>query len=307
MLFLLPVIILLLNACSPQNPAPVNNFGTTKGPGSIGAHLVTSGDNLYTISKNYRLPMRDIIIVNKLEPPYILKTGYRVQLPPPNDYKVRAKDSVYTIAHMHDVSVNQLVSLNSLNAPYTIYPGQVLRLPASYAHAPVPDQRPVIVPESNVQTALPTAKPYYPSAKVNKVSIPRAVRKPTPKLAGNGQFIRPVAGNIISSYGPKKGGLHNDGINIKAVRGTPVRAAQNGIVVYAGDELKGYGNLVLIKHGNNMMSAYAHMNKILIKRGAKILRGESIGTVGSTGSVDTPQLHFEIRKGAKPVNPEPYL
>lgn len=119
--------------------------------------------------------------------------------------------------------------------------------------------------------------------------------------------MRPVNGRIISQFGPKKDGLYNDGINIKAVRGSAVRSAENGIVVYTGDDLEGYGNLVLIRHENRMMSAYAHLDKTLIKRGAKVARGQSIGTVGSTGQVDSPQLHFELRKGSNPLNPMKYL
>jgi len=133
------------------------------------------------------------------------------------------------------------------------------------------------------------------------------VRKETPQLSGNGQFMRPVSGRVISSFGPKDGGLHNDGINIKAARGTPVRAAENGVVVYAGDDLEGYGNLILVRHQGNKMTAYAHLDKMLAQKGATVQRGESIGTVGSTGAVDTPQLHFEIREGSTPLNPDRYL
>jgi len=119
--------------------------------------------------------------------------------------------------------------------------------------------------------------------------------------------MRPVDGKIISNFGPKQGGLHNDGINIRAPKGTPVRAAQNGVVVYSGNDLEGYGNLILVRHQNNMMSAYAHLDKTLIKRGDTVKQGQSIGTVGSTGQVNTPQLHFEIRKGTKALNPVKYL
>ena len=119
--------------------------------------------------------------------------------------------------------------------------------------------------------------------------------------------MRPVDGKVISGFGPKEGGLHNDGINIKAPKGTPVRAAENGVVAYVGSEMAGYGNLVLIKHQDRWITAYAHMDKTLVKKGDVVKAGQSIGTVGSTGGVESAQLHFEVRKGTQAVNPNSYL
>jgi len=112
-----------------------------------------------------------------------------------------------------------------------------------------------------------------------------------------------VNGKIISSFGAKKGGLHNDGINIAAARGAPVRAAENGIVAYAGNELRGFGNLLLIKHADGWTSAYAHNDKLLVRRGDQVRRGQIIARVGSTGSVTSPQLHFELREGSEAIDP----
>ena len=112
---------------------------------------------------------------------------------------------------------------------------------------------------------------------------------------------------MISTYGPKSDGRHNDGINIKARQGAPVRAAENGVVVYSGNELQGYGNLVLIRHADRWLTAYGHMDSVVVTKGMTINRGQTIGTVGQTGSVDAPQLHFEVRRGTDALNPEPYL
>ena len=112
---------------------------------------------------------------------------------------------------------------------------------------------------------------------------------------------------MLSSFGPKPGGLHNDGINIAAPKGTPVRAAENGVVVYAGDDLPGFGNLILVKHGDGWVSAYGHNEAVLVKRGHKVTRGQVIARVGSSGNVDRPQLHFELRRGARAVDPAPHL
>jgi murein DD-endopeptidase MepM/ murein hydrolase activator NlpD len=128
----------------------------------------------------------------------------------------------------------------------------------------------------------------------------------TPARAGD-RFGWPVGGRIISSYGDKPGGLHNDGINISAARGTPVRAAENGVVVYADDQLKGYGNLVLVRHADRWMTAYAHMDTITVKRGQVVKKGQKIGSVGTTGGVSVPQLHFEVRHGTEALNPVAFL
>jgi murein DD-endopeptidase MepM/ murein hydrolase activator NlpD len=125
-------------------------------------------------------------------------------------------------------------------------------------------------------------------------------------MSGN-SFRWPVQGRIISEFGTKPDGGHNDGINVAVPIGTSVKAAENGVVAYAGDELKGYGNLVLIRHSNNWVSAYAHNDEILVKRGDQVRRGQVIAKAGRTGQVNQPQLHFELRKGSRPVDPTKYM
>jgi murein DD-endopeptidase MepM/ murein hydrolase activator NlpD len=124
---------------------------------------------------------------------------------------------------------------------------------------------------------------------------------PPPRTAG--RFLWPVKGKLVSGFGPKPDGMHNDGLNIQAAKGTAVVAADNGVVAYAGNELRGFGNLLLIRHADGWITAYAHLDRIDVARGAKVKRGQSIGTVGQTGSVSSPQLHFELRKGTQAVDP----
>ena len=124
---------------------------------------------------------------------------------------------------------------------------------------------------------------------------------------GSGKFLWPVNGKIVSPFGPKDGGSHNDGINIAAPLGTPVRAADSGVVVYAGNELRGYGNLVLIKHASGWITAYAHCEELLVKRGDNVGRGQAIAKVGATGGVSEPQLHFELRRAKHAVDPREFL
>jgi murein DD-endopeptidase MepM/ murein hydrolase activator NlpD len=128
-----------------------------------------------------------------------------------------------------------------------------------------------------------------------------------PITAPPGAFIWPVQGKVLSGFGSKPGGLVNDGINIAAPAGTPVRASQDGTVAYAGNELRGYGNLLLLRHDNGWVTAYAHNSELLVGRGDKVKRGQVISRVGESGSVGEPQLHFEMRQGTRSVDPTRYL
>ena len=120
-------------------------------------------------------------------------------------------------------------------------------------------------------------------------------------------FRWPVRGRLIAGFGSKPDGTQNDGINLAVPEGTPIKAADDGVVAYAGNELKGYGNLVLISHANGFVSAYAHASELMVKRGDTVKRGQVIAHAGQTGNVTSPQLHFEIRKGSTPVDPAQYL
>jgi murein DD-endopeptidase MepM/ murein hydrolase activator NlpD len=120
-------------------------------------------------------------------------------------------------------------------------------------------------------------------------------------------FRWPVRGRIIAGFGPRPNGSQNDGINLAVPEGTPIKATDDGVVAYAGNELKGYGNLVLIRHSGGYVSAYANASSLLVKRGDTVKRGQVIARAGQTGNVTSPQLHFEIRKGSTPVDPAKYL
>jgi murein DD-endopeptidase MepM/ murein hydrolase activator NlpD len=123
----------------------------------------------------------------------------------------------------------------------------------------------------------------------------------------NDKLRWPVSGRIITGFGQRTDGTHNDGINLSVPLGTSVHAAEGGTVAYAGSELKGYGNLILLRHDNGWVTAYAHNDQLVVKRGDKVQRGQVIATAGRSGSVDQPQVHFELRQGSKPVDPVPFL
>lgn len=303
-----------LGGSNAPHRAPVIHYGEGKGAGSAGVHTVVQGENMWRISKNYTIPMQEIILRNKLSAPYILKVGQRLDMPPPRQYTVRSGDTIYEIARLFAVSMNRLVHVNHLSAPYRIRAGQVLTLPTSYdlgkiANTPEPKG------QQYAHVRIPASRPYDNGASDVSKPVSRGTQKSVgskyiktqiPNRAGK-DFSWPVRGKLISSYGGKRDGLYNDGINIAVPRGTKVQAAENGVVVYAGDEISGYGNLLLVKHVNGWISAYAHLDKITVARGSAVRKGQAIGTVGSTGNVDTPQLHFELRKGAQTQNPIKYL
>ena len=188
--------------------------------------------------------------------------------------------------------------------------GQALDLPTSVAppersaSLPLPSEPEAPAPRAAVPTIprAPSAKPAVAPA------APRATAPAAPKSPSGGpSFAWPLEGRILEPYGTGPTGTHNDGINIAARAGAPVRAAEAGLIVYAGNELRGYGNLVLIKHRGGFMTAYAHNARLLVKRGERVKRGQAIATAGSTGSVRTPQLHFEIRQGTRALDPIAYL
>ncbi len=291
-LFMCLSCLFLLSSCfGKQEPAPFKHYGGGSGGGSAGIHTVAMGDNLWSISKRYNVDMQDIIIKNRLVAPYKLRIGDRLKMPVQAKYTVKKGDSIYVISRAFGVDMARLARTNNIKKPYIIHEGEVLRIPSgnrSYKNT-----------SKNIKTASVKVSPPKPK------KISRKIVDVPPKSSG--RFSWPVNGKVISSYGPKKGGLHNDGINIKAARGTPVRSAENGVVAYVGNELEGFGNLVLVRHENRYMSAYAHLDKAIVKKGQRLNKGDVLGKVGSTGGVDTPQLHFEIRKGTKALNPMKYL
>jgi murein DD-endopeptidase MepM/ murein hydrolase activator NlpD len=160
--------------------------------------------------------------------------------------------------------------------------------------------------------------PYVPPKKTRQAGRDTDLvydEKPKPKRQiadadderSTGRFIWPVRGKVVSNFGRRGSGVHNDGINIAADPNTPVKAADAGTVIYAGNELAGYGNLLLVRHANGFVTAYAHNKKLLVDRGDRVKQGETVALVGATGDVDRPQLHFEIRKGDRAVDPNRHL
>ena len=284
---------------------------------------VAKGETLYMISRRYDLPLRSIIDANRLAPPYQLAAGTVLALPRERFHLVQPGDTLYSISRTYGVELSTLASINHLAPPYALRSGQVLDLPASVAppervaaSPPAAQGPPPAAPAPPAAQAAPPAPSGPPPAAqaTPQVGPEPPPPKPAPQAAvlpgsprGAGNFSWPLEGRVVASYGTGPGGTHNDGINIAARVGETVHAAEGGVVAYAGNELRGYGNLVLIKHPGGYMTAYAHNAKLLVRRGDTVKRGQAIATAGATGMVGSPQLHFEIRRGTRALDPIAYL
>lgn len=286
---------------------------------SVAEITVAPGDTLYSLAQMYGTTVDALARENNLSVPYALSVGQKLKVPVEkesgavqtvavpadantttrvelSEITVAAGDTLYSLSRRYSVPVNDLAVMNNLSAPFALSVGQKLKVP-DLSSAPVRS-----VATTKVDSAtVPVAKPK------EKISSDPTQKLPTIGARSSSKFSWPVRGRVLSAYGAKGDGLFNDGINIAAARGTTVGAAENGVVAYAGNEVKGMGNLIIIQHSGGWMTVYAHLDSMTVRRGNKISVGQKIGTVGETGKVDEPQLHFEIRKGTKAYNPSTYL
>lgn len=270
---------------------------------------VAPGDTVYSIARRYDVTMRDVIDANRLEAPFLLQVGQSLRLPPPRVYTVSPGDTIYSVSRRFGVDMRTLVSMNGLAVPYQVTAGRQLKMPVRGAPNAAASRTAASTTATGAIELVPLPRPR-PGEADSGASARLAVANPSgrsyslrPPSREGKRFLWPVRGRVISNFGPREGGLHNDGINIAAPKGVPILAADSGVVAYAGKELRGFGNLLLIKHADGWTTAYAHAHRILVKRGDRVKRGQTIGTIGSSGGVTRPQLHFELRQGARAIDP----
>lgn len=281
-----------VSACAAplRAPAPIERGAsarTTSGQASCGRSVtVQSGDTLYAIAQRCGVSLADLASENGLREPYTLQRGQTVRLPGPSVYTVRRGDNLYRIALTHGMSTQELAQLNGLRQPYTIYPGQELSVRGP-ARTVVAQAQPSI---SGGASAQPSPPPR------------RASPPPRASTANAPSFQWPLQGQVITPYGGAEG-ARIDGIRIAARLGDPVRAAADGEVVYAGNELQGYGELVLIRHENNWVTAYGLNSILRVNVGDRVAAGQHIADAGASGSETRTALHFEVRRGVSPVDP----
>lgn len=288
-------------SCSQKKPAKIVNHASSfygkkgyaskknaasKNSANANQIEVKNGETLYLIARKTNSPIRDLIKENNLSAPYNLKEGDVLNIPRTQYHEVKAGENLYSISRAYNMNLNQLVSFNDLKQPYSVKAGDRLRISAGK-------------PISIVKPAQ-KEEPQLLSKKEEDGFFAKNFKK-------SSKFSWPIKGKIISKFGPKSGGLYNDGVNILAKEGADVKAAEDGVVAYVGNELKGYGNLVIIKHSGGWVTAYAHLKDAAVKRGQKINKGDKIARVGMSGNVDSPQLYFGLRKGRDAVDPLNYL
>ena len=254
-------------------------------PASSGAttntftHTIASGESLYTIARRYEVTTQALVQANGLSSPDKIVVGQKVIIPGRADLLATKAPTAIQVA-----------SASPMAAPAPLQQ----TLPQAAPNA-LQAAKPVL---GTTPASAPLAAPVQ-AAPAQVASVPAA----EPAMSGNDKFRWPASGRVLVDFASSKG----TGINIEVPEGSTVKAAENGTVIYVGSGVEGYGNLVLIRHPNGYVSAYAHLQSMSVAKGAVVTRGDSIGAAGMTGSVTKPQLHFELRKGATPVDPVPLL
>lgn len=252
---------------------------------------VKSGDTLSEIAKQFNIPMREIVEQNQIANPHRLSIGQKLTIrKATQQYVVHYGDSLEEIASSKGIDIDKIIAHNSFlqDNDDILFPGQKIEIPTI---APEPIHQPIATPKqqqksSNVMIASTD------NAEVSQTNL--------------GSFAWPVKGRLTSSFGMRWGRMHN-GMDIANSVNTPIGAARAGTVIAAYYNRGGYGNLIILDHGNGVETYYAHLNKINVKVGQKVGQGEVIGLLGSTGNTTGPHLHFEIRLNHKPLNPIKYL
>ncbi|MBU2580550.1 MAG: peptidoglycan DD-metalloendopeptidase family protein [Alphaproteobacteria bacterium] len=239
-------------------------------------------------------------------------------------YEMQPGDSLYKVAKQYGVRTAELQRYNSITDPRRMRPGTVLRVPGG-ATAPVDQAAEAAAQSRQFAPELPvtgeryaalneaetrTTQPVTKGVQTVRITPPKAetMTDTSEALGASDKLLWPVRGKMVAGFGARADGTHNDGVNFAVPSGTDVMAAQDGVVAYAGSELRSYGNLILVRHDNGWVTAYAHNDKLLVSRGDSVKRGQVIAKSGATGQVSEPQLHFELRQSSKkPVDPIPYL
>jgi murein DD-endopeptidase MepM/ murein hydrolase activator NlpD len=299
---------------------------------------VAEGDTVNNLSARFLTPKADLIKLNKLKKPFELEVGRELKVPTPKAYIVESGDTLFAISRRFNLPADVLAELNNFDPNEKVRSGEEIALPDAVKdsgplkrpapptarrveeeQAPVAEQPTRRSPEyqhsqPDYPRPQPPIRPEPPSRYTPAAPAPLVESSPAPTdaqvtAAGQGRFAWPVSGQILSGFGAKPGGQRNDGVDIGAPAGTEVKAAAAGDVVYAGNQVPGFGNLVLIKHPGGWVTAYAHLSTTSVKIKDHVEQGDEVGAVGQTGGAEVPELHFEIRYAptprdkAKPIDP----
>lgn len=324
--------------------SPIEHTGSTS-PRSVAATsgwsreggttiIVGTADTLDIIAKRYNVPSAEILRANGYGGPRVLQPGQQLVIPrrvaqaqppalspapgtraaaalPASVHVVNRGDTLMNLSRRYHVTPAQLAAANNLPVTAQLKIGMKVNIPGgkAAAAAPAPAVAEAVKPAAKPVTVASAEPPQKARVAAEANDIPEAQSPVKAAETTNAlpSFRWPVRGRVIAGYGAKTNGKQNDGINVAVPEGTPVKAAEDGVVAYSGNELKGYGNLILVRHSNGYVTAYAHASELMVKRGDTIKRGQIIAKSGQTGEVGSPQLHFEIRKGSASVDPLQFL
>jgi murein DD-endopeptidase MepM/ murein hydrolase activator NlpD len=290
---------------------------------------VQPGEHVDQLARNFSTTRDALLDANHIRAPFVIRPGQIIKVPVTKAYVARTGDTLVGVARRFSVSSSELAQLNHVEVRAVLRAGQEIGLPSSmrdrgpqrlmgetefaeaaprrstYSYAPshgyvtqVP-QQPTMVPDSGYHAA-PAPPPPEAAPTLTDAQVTAAAR---------GRFAWPLRGNIVKRFGPLGIGQRNDGVDIKAPQGADVKAAAPGEVVYAGNQVPGFGNLVLIKHSDGWVTAYAHLDNVSVQMRQQVSQGQSVGSVGMTGGLTEPELHFEVRYAptaqdkARPIDP----
>ena len=297
---------------------------------------VQRGDHIDALARSFSTTRDTLLSVNHIRAPFVIHPGQIIKVPVAKAYVARAGDTLSGVARRFSVSIDELAQLNHLSDRGQLRPGQQIGLPSSMR-----DRGPLHIDTEYVDTTLSGSprRPYTPSPGRTYAEIPpsqpglqplrpsggygyqasppsgstvqaeRQMSDSEISSAAKGRFVWPVRGDIMEKFGVQGLGRRNDGVDIRAAQGTPVKAAAPGEVVYAGNQVPGFGNLVLIKHADGWVTAYAHLDQIDVQMKQQVSQGQAVGSVGNSGGAAEPELHFEVRYAptpadkARPVDP----
>jgi murein DD-endopeptidase MepM/ murein hydrolase activator NlpD len=311
-------------------------------PAQSGTITVQPGQTMYSLARANGLTVSQLAGANNIAAPYTLSVGQRLVVPGAaspvspqptvqnasapvqhaaanvapqqsgGSHVVRAGETLYSLGRAYNVHPHEIARANGLSTSAGLNVGQRVTIPGAGAApaSPIANSAPTSLPQQNLAASEPlqaAPQPLPGRVEEQRQPVTEQVAQEADDGNGSGIFRWPVRGRVISKFGSKPNNTKNEGINIAVPEGTVVRAAEAGVVAYAGNELKGYGNLVLIRHQNGWVTAYAHNKELTVKRGDTVRRGDVIAKGGQTGSVTSPQVHFEVRQGATPVDPMKYL
>ncbi|KQS04549.1 hypothetical protein ASG11_10050 [Sphingomonas sp. Leaf357] len=273
-----------------------------------GSYTVRPGDTLRAIADRSGAGSEAIARANALPPPYAIRAGQRLTIPGGRYHLVRQGQTGIAISRAYGIDWSRIVTANELAPPFVLRVGSRIVIPGNAPGRSSIEERAAafrldvddLVTGSSPAIAA-TERPAAPTKSPARVLAPTTPFKEPERLRG--AFIWPVQGRVVGKFGPGASGEKNNGIKIATAIGTPIKAAADGVVAYAGDEIAALGGLVIVKHGDGWTTVYGHASRLLVQRGQAVKRGQTIALSGDSGFADRPEVHFEMRKGRTPVNP----